>query len=133
MEEEKRINTYLIPANSKKSMLMLGVFNKIDLAIFCSGIGVSLKGTMDKIFSTNNESNEDTEINYGELLKKININEQDLSANIYFDLTIQLDSGKTFKAESIKLTIPNSNLINNGKVGQEHDYTEKIIFKRIKN
>ena len=78
-------------------------------------------------------SNEDTEINYEELLKKININEQDLSANIYFDLTIQLDSGKIFKAESIKLTIPNSNLINNGKVGQEHDYTEKIIFKRIKN
>ena len=78
-------------------------------------------------------SNEDTEINYEELLKKININEQDLNANIYFDLTIQLDSGKIFKAESIKLTIPNSNLINNGKVGQEHDYTEKIIFKRIKN
>lgn len=78
-------------------------------------------------------SNEDTEINYGELLKKININEQDLSANIYFDLIIKLDSGKIFKAESIKLTIPNSNLINNGKVGQEHDYTEKIIFKRIKN
>lgn len=78
-------------------------------------------------------SNEDTEINYEELLKKININEQDLSANIYFDLIIKLDSGKIFKAESIKLTIPNSNLINNGKVGQEHDYTEKIIFKRIKN
>ena len=79
------------------------------------------------------KSDEDSEINHEDLLKKININEEDLYANIYFDLTIKLDSGKIFKAESIKLTIPNSDLILNGKVGQEHDFTEKIIFKRIKN
>lgn len=79
------------------------------------------------------KSDEDTEINHGELLKKININEEDLYANIFFDLTIKLDSGKTFKAESIKLTIPNSELITNGKVGQEHDFSEKIVFKRIEN
>lgn len=79
------------------------------------------------------KSDEDSEINHEELLKKININEEDLYANIYFDLTIKLDSGKIFKAESIKITIPNSDLILNGKVGKEHDFTEKIIFKRIKN
>ena len=33
---------YLIPANSKKSMLMFGLFNKIDLFIFLSGVGISL-------------------------------------------------------------------------------------------
>ncbi len=79
------------------------------------------------------QSNEDSEINHGELLKKINVNETDLYANIYFDLTIKLDSGKTFKAEGIKLTIPNSNLIRDGKVGQEYDFTKRIIFKRIEN
>ena len=79
------------------------------------------------------KSDEDSEINHEELLKKININEEDLYGNIYFDLTIKLDSGKIFKAESIKITIPNSDLILNGKVGKEHDFTEKIIFKRIKN
>ena len=47
--------------------------------------------------------------------------------------SIFLDSGKIFKAESIKLTIPNSDLILNGKVGQEHDFSEKIVFKRIEN
>lgn len=31
-------NTYLIPANSKKSMLYLNLFNKVDLIIFGSGI-----------------------------------------------------------------------------------------------
>lgn len=34
-------NTYLIPANSKKSMLIFGFFKPIDMGIFCSGIGIS--------------------------------------------------------------------------------------------
>ena len=34
-------NSYLIPANSKKSMLKFGVFNNFDLALFATGIGVS--------------------------------------------------------------------------------------------
>lgn len=33
--------SYLIPANSKKSMLIFGVFNTVDLIIFCCGIGIS--------------------------------------------------------------------------------------------
>ncbi len=78
-------------------------------------------------------SDEDTEINYGELLKKINIKEEDLNANIYFDLTIKLDSGKSFKAENIELSIPNENLINEGQVGKEINNPEGIIFKRVEN
>ena len=31
-------NNYLIPANSKKSMLIFGLFNKFDLILFASGI-----------------------------------------------------------------------------------------------
>ena len=34
-------NNYLIPANSKKSMLILGLFNTTDLVIFATGIIVS--------------------------------------------------------------------------------------------
>lgn len=34
-------NSYLIPANSKKSMLKFGVFNTVDLIIFGCGIGLS--------------------------------------------------------------------------------------------
>lgn len=33
---------YLIPANSKKSMLYFGLFNKFDLILFGSGITISL-------------------------------------------------------------------------------------------
>ena len=34
-------NNYLIPANSKKSMLILGLFNTTDLVIFATGMIVS--------------------------------------------------------------------------------------------
>lgn len=33
---------YLIPANSKKSMLIFGLFNQLDLIIFGVGLGISL-------------------------------------------------------------------------------------------
>ena len=33
---------YLIPANSKKSMLILGVFDLFDLILFLTGIGISV-------------------------------------------------------------------------------------------
>lgn len=35
-------NSYLIPANSKKSMLKFGLFNTTDLIIFGTGLGISL-------------------------------------------------------------------------------------------
>ena len=78
-------------------------------------------------------SNDDTEINYEELLKKINIKEEDLNVNLHFDLIINLDSGKSFKAENITISIPNPDLINKGKVGKEIPYPEEIVFKRIEN
>ncbi len=36
------MNSYLIPANSKKSMLIFGLFNQLDLWIFIIGLIVSL-------------------------------------------------------------------------------------------
>jgi hypothetical protein len=35
-------NNYLIPANSKKSQLILGIFNMVDLIVFISGVGFSV-------------------------------------------------------------------------------------------
>lgn len=35
-------NEYLIPANSKKSKLIFGFFTPIDLALFGSGVGITL-------------------------------------------------------------------------------------------
>lgn len=44
-------NQYLIPANSKKSMLILGYFNPIDLTIF--GIGVAFTLVMLVVLKSN--------------------------------------------------------------------------------
>lgn len=35
------MNSYLIPANSKKSMLKFGLFNTVDSIIFVCGVGIS--------------------------------------------------------------------------------------------
>ena len=75
-------------------------------------------------------SNEDEEINYKDLLKKLHINEQDLISEFSFDMEILLDSGKTFKAEEIKLKVPNENIVNEGTVGYEYTDLQDIIFKR---
>jgi len=36
------MGNYLIPANSKKSMLIFGLFHTFDLILFCSGLGMTL-------------------------------------------------------------------------------------------
>ena len=41
-EGEGEFMDYLIPANSKKSMLILGVFDLFDLILFLTGIGISV-------------------------------------------------------------------------------------------
>lgn len=36
------MNSYLIPANSKKSMLIFGLFNKFDLILFATGLSITI-------------------------------------------------------------------------------------------
>lgn len=36
------MNNFLIPANSKKSMLIFGLFNKVDLIMFGSGLALTI-------------------------------------------------------------------------------------------
>ncbi len=45
-------NNYLIPANSKKSQLILGFFTPVDLIIFLIGIGITIMLLM--IIKSNN-------------------------------------------------------------------------------
>ena len=78
-------------------------------------------------------SNEDEEINYNELIKKLNISEENIKLNVTFDITITLDSGKVFKAEDIELELPNNNIIEEGTIGKEYIDLQDIVFKRIEN
>ena len=78
-------------------------------------------------------SNEEEEINYKTLAKKININENDLKSKITFDMTITLNSGKAFKSESIAVEVPNKDIVEKGTVGIENKELNEIVFKRIEN
>lgn len=79
------------------------------------------------------KSNDDMEINYNQLLQKMNIDEANLEAVVSFDIIITLDSGKSFKTEGIEIKIPNKNIVNEGTVGLESTDIENAIFKRIEN
>lgn len=77
-------------------------------------------------------SNDDVEINHNELLKKLNIENEDLIGKISFDITIKLESGKSYKA-NVELDIPIGNVVENGTQSKEYTNLENIIFKRVNN
>lgn len=74
----------------------------------------------------------DDEINHNELLKKANLNTEELKMKLSMDLTIKIESGKEYKA-NIELDLPIEGVIENGTSSQEIVDTSNIIFKRIKN
>ena len=78
-------------------------------------------------------SNDDEEINYNNLISKLNIDENSLVSRIKFNITITLNSGKIFKAENVEIQIPNEGIKENGTVGHEYLDLQSIVFKRIEN
>ena len=77
------------------------------------------------------ESNEE-EIKHSELLKKAGIVNEKVSGTLTFDMTINLNSGKSFKA-NIKLNIPTGNIVENAIENVEITDLKDVVFKRIKN
>lgn len=75
-------------------------------------------------------SNEDGEINHSELLKKLNVNNDDLKFSFKCDVCINLNSGKTYKS-IINLDLPVNDVVNGGTQSKEYNDMEKIVFKRM--
>ena len=78
------------------------------------------------------ESNEEAEINHSELLKKAGITNEKISGILTFDITINLNSGKSFKA-NVKLNIPTGDIVENAIQNVEITDLKDVVFKRIKN
>lgn len=74
-------------------------------------------------------SNDDEEINHSDLLKNLNVNNDDLKFSISFDININLNSGKSYKA-NIDLDFPVNNVVNEGTQSSEITDLENIVFKR---
>ena len=75
-------------------------------------------------------SNDDEQINHSELLKKLSVNNDDLKFKISFDITINLDSKKSYKA-NMSLDLPIGNVVDDGMQSTENNDLDSIVFKRI--
>ena len=73
----------------------------------------------------------DKEIDYKDLLKKINVLEQDIKVNISFDVTIVLSEDKQFKS-TIELDLPIEGIVETGKSSKEIKGKD-FVFKRAEN
>ncbi len=78
-------------------------------------------------------SNDDAEINYNNLLNKLNIDESSLISRIKFNIEITLNSGRVFRADNVEIQIPNEGISESGTVGHEYLDLQSIVFKRIEN
>ena len=78
-------------------------------------------------------SNDDAEINYNNLINKLNIEESSLISKIKFNIKITLNSGKVFSADNVEIQVPNEGINENGTVGHEYTDLQSIVFKRIEN
>ena len=77
-------------------------------------------------------SNDEEVINHTELLKKLNLSMDDLKIKAEFDVTINLNSGKSFKTR-VSIDLPVENVIEEGTTSTEITDTSNLIFKRVKN
>lgn len=75
-------------------------------------------------------SKDDLEINHNDLLKKLNINNEDLKVKFSFDICINLNSNKSYKAP-VSLELPVDDVVNNGIQSKEITELENIVFKRL--
>lgn len=71
-------------------------------------------------------------ITINQLLKDVNVNEDDLKANLTFDITITTESGREYKA-NVSLDLPVEGVVENGTSSREITDLEDIVFRRTKN
>ena len=73
----------------------------------------------------------DKEIDYKNLLKKINIDEEEIKASISFDVSIVLSEGVQYRT-TINLEVPIEKIVETGKSSKEINGKD-YVFKRVEN
>lgn len=76
----------------------------------------------------NYKTNEEEIIHDGTLLNKIGLTNEDIQFKVSFDISIELNSGKKYKA-NVNLKMPNGNLVGEGTTNSQINGSE-IVFKR---
>lgn len=101
--------------------------NLKQLKISNQGGIVALRCSIDNL--TTYASNEE-EINHQELLKKAEVNQEDLKTKLTFDLKLKLENGNEYKT-TITLDFPVGNVVEEGTVGTEITEVKDFVFKRL--
>lgn len=121
-KEEYLASEIIYTGGEKSDIKNLQISNQGGIVLFrCANMNI---GTY--------EANNDEEIDYADLIKKLNINNEDLKAEISFDIIISLDSEKTYQA-NISIDIPIGDIVSNGTTYEENVNLDDIVFKRIEN
>ena len=130
-KEEEKIIFKNIPENEIADITFEGDI-KSDLKNF----KISNQGGIIAFRYSNNEiaqySSDEEQINHNELLKKANIQEDLLKAELQFDLIMKLNEGKIYKT-NISLQMPVENIVEQGTTSREITDTSNFIFKRLNN
>lgn len=127
----------------ENSMFVNKEENKVDLIEYTGGMESNIKkmqisnqGGIIAFRYANDKIAEyisnDDEINHSNLLKNANITQEDLQAQLNFDIIIKVESGKEYQA-NISLDVPIQNIVEEGTTSIEKTDLDNIVFKRIKN
>lgn len=129
-EEEKVIFKYK-DENIVENLEYVG-----DVESDLKNLKVSNQGGIIAFRCSNNNvakyKSDEEEIDHNQLLKKANVNNDDLKLVLTFNFTVKLESGKEYQAE-IKTDLPTGDVINVGNTSEEITDLKDIIFKRINN
>ena len=63
-------------------------------------------------------------------IKKLSISNDDLKFKVSFDISINLDSNKSYKA-NMSLELPVGNVVDDGIQSQENTDFKNLVFKRM--
>ena len=120
--EENKADQIIYEGDMESNIKKLKISNQGGLAV--------LRIANDNIATY--KSNEAEEVDYSKLLKETKTTYEDLKATATLDLTIKLNSGKSFKT-NITLDIPIEEIVEKGTASVEITDTKNIVFKRIEN
>ena len=117
---ENETQSIIYEGDIESNMKLMKVSNQGGLVVF--RYAISELG--------NYTSNEDEQINHNELLKKLSISNDDLKFKVSFDISINLDSNKSYKA-NMSLELPVGNVVDDGIQSQENTDFKNLVFKRM--
>lgn len=132
------------PVTNDKEMFVNSVENEISEITYIGDLQSNLQeqkisnqgGKIVFRYAINNISkyisNENEEINHGQLLKLSNANIEDLKTSLSFNIVLTLNSGKKYQT-TVEVDIPSDEVIESSPYAKEITDFDDIIFKRIEN